>query len=116
MTEEELLRCAAKAAGIKGKWHEVDKGWFIPHEGGGWLSFVRWDPLNNDYHALRLVVKLNLSIAHSWTHAEGIPLANVIVDNPEQTVTTGEIKGDDPYDATRKAIVRAAAEIGKAMK
>lgn len=71
------------------------------------------NPLERDDLALRLAVKLNLFVFHGWTHAEGVPLANVVVDNAEQTVPSGEIKGDDPYAATRRAIVRAAAEIGR---
>jgi len=31
-------------------------------------------------------------------------------------IEVGEIKGDDPKAATRRAIVRAAAEIGKNME
>jgi hypothetical protein len=64
------------------------------------------------------MVDLNLFVFHGWTYAENekVPLANVTVDNAEQTVPSGEIKGDDPKAAVRRAIVRAAAQIGKAMK
>jgi len=114
MTDRQLIELAAKAAGVKGKWEEVEDGWFIPHDEGGWLSYIRWDPLTNDHHALRLVVKLNLFIFHSWAFAPGenVPYANVVVNNAEQSIPSGEIKGSDPYAATRRAIVRAAAQIG----
>jgi hypothetical protein len=114
MTDRELLELAAKAADIPGQWHEVDDGWFVPGNINSWASLIRWDPLARDVDAFRLMVKLNLFVFHSWTHAEGVPLANVVVDNAEQTIPSGEIKGDDPYAAARRAIVRAAAEIGKA--
>lgn len=96
MNDRELLELAAKAAGH--------------------APANMWNPLTNDGDALRLAVKLNLFVFHGWTHAEGVLLANVVVDNAEQTVPSGEIKGDDPYAATRRAIVRAAAEIGRDMK
>jgi hypothetical protein len=35
---------------------------------------------------------------------------------PSTTVSPVEFLGDDPYAATRRAITRAAAEIGKEMK
>jgi hypothetical protein len=113
MTDKELLELAAKAADIE-LWHEdvFTKGLTQKISQSGILC---WNPLTDDGDALRLAVKLNLFVFHSWTHAEGVPLANVVVDNAEQIVTSGEIKGDDPYAATRRAITRAAAEIGKAM-
>jgi hypothetical protein len=113
MSDQELIRLAAKAAEMPGRWHEVDDGWFVPGNINSWASLIRWDPLVRDIDAFRLMVQLNLFVFHSWTHAEGVPLANVVVDNAEQTITSGEIKGDNPYAATRRAIVRAAAAIGK---
>ncbi len=113
MTDRELLELAAKAAGMSGGWDENDDGWFVTYEGGGFASLVRWDPLQKNSQAFELMVKCNLFVFHSWTTAEGVPLANVVVDNAEQTVPSGEIKGDDPYAATRRAVVRAAAEIGR---
>ncbi len=115
MTDKELLELAAKAANIPGRWHEQDDGWFMPGNQGGWASLVRWDPLVNDTYAFRLMVDLNLFVFHSWTYAQGeeVPLANVVVDNAEQTVPSGEIKGNDPRAATRRAIVRAAAAIAR---
>lgn len=116
MTDRELIEAAAKAANIPGKWHESDDGWFMPGNQNGWASLVRWDPLENDTYAFRLMVELNLCVFHSWTYAQGenIPLANVVVDNAEQTVPSGEIKGHDPRAATRRAIVRASAALLKA--
>ena len=74
---------------------------------------VRWDPLQKNSQAFELMVKCNLFVFHLWTTAEGVPLANVVVDNAEQTVPSGEIKGGDSYAATRRAIVRAAAANGR---
>jgi len=113
MTDRELLELAAKAAGFIYK--IVDNVLYVQRKRNPKDDWYGWNPLTDDGDALRLAVKLNLFIFHSWTYAKGedIPYANVVVDNAEQKVPSGEIKGNDPYAATRRAIVRAAAEIGK---
>jgi len=90
MTDKELLELAAKAAGIK------DEMWLWD-----W-----WNPLTDDGDALRLAVTLMLDIC---CHERGAH-----VDGAMREHHTEE-SGDDPYAATRRAIVRAAAEIGKAL-
>lgn len=92
MNDRELLELAAKAAGYAGLGSWDDKlGCLTDYE--GWT----FDPLTDDGDALRLAVKLYL-----W---EVIMLAHRYVSNDV-----------DIYAATRRAIVRAAAEIGKAMQ
>jgi len=113
MNDRELLELAAKAAGREWLSYHHTKGLCCRDNSYGGLIDYYWNPLTDDGDALRLAVKLNLFLFHAWTHAEGVPLANVVVQNAEQTVTCGEIKGDNPCAATRRAIVRAAAEIGK---
>jgi sugar phosphate isomerase/epimerase len=54
-----------------------------------------WNPLDDDGDALRLAVQLKM-----WTHSG----MGCFQNEP------------DPYAATRRAIVRAAAEIGRSMK
>jgi hypothetical protein len=110
MNDRKLLELAAKAAGLEIVNMETKDCLAIKTN---YCNHDYWNPLTDDGDALRLVVKLNLFLFHAWTHAEGVPLANVMVQNAEQTVTCGEIKGDNPCAATRRAIVRAAAEIGK---
>lgn len=61
------------------------------------IEFNQWNPLEDDGDALRLAVKL------------GIDIAKAQVDYWDK-------HSNDPYAATCRAIVRAAAEIGKAMK
>ena len=89
MTDRELLELAAKAAGLEVVTPTM-------------LKYGQWNPLTDDGDALRLAVKLNLfntrSKGYEWPDAE-------LFARHE----------DDPYAATRRAIVRAAAEIGKAM-
>ena len=103
MTNRELLELAAKAAGIT---HE---GLDDPDDetSGLWVSWATsWNPLTDDGDALRLAVKLRLAVdvgqeaTHVYSSDKGIV-------EPLDT---------DPYAATRRAIVRAAAEIGRNMK
>ena len=112
MTDKELLEYAAKAAGIDGiKFHSAC-GCYILKDN------IWWNPLTDDGDALRLAVKLNLDITHSWSIVNGddkYPMASIHVSYNNETFVY-ELKEADPYAATRRAIVRAAAEIGKDMK
>jgi hypothetical protein len=113
MTDRELLELAAKAAGMnagEATWH--------PRAGFVWVKRVdgtrvenRWNPLTDDGDALRLAVKLRLGISlpvHQTIRADVIAFTNSAVNAREE--------GNDPYAATRRAIVRAAAEIGRGME
>ena len=114
--DKELLELAAKAAGIE--IHESDDGtlqrrpvWAMTHYVMGQpYGEVRWNPLHDDAQALRLAVKLHMSIMSnetaSWV-ATGMHQINRAEEHHD---------GSDPYAATRRAIVRAAAEIGRSMK
>lgn len=66
----------------------------------------RWDPENDDGDALRLAVKLHMDFTLSGKHA-AVAQAG--------THMKQEFCNGDAYAATRRAITRAAAEIGKAM-
>ena len=109
MTDRELLELAAKAAGCDGLGQWDDK-WNCLTDHEGWT----FDPLNDDGDALRLAVKLGLDVCID-SRQENEPYTHVIGfsdDNTSRTVDAIENHGD-PYAATRRAIVRAAAEIGK---
>ena len=125
MTDRELLELAAKAAGMPGKWDENDDGWFVPYEGDGFISLIRWDPLIRDGDALRLAVKLNLRIAVREFRAEvfhqrmldpAVDILGFELSEPIIKLLAKEDHDSDAYAATRRAIVRAAAEIGKGME
>jgi len=105
MTDRELLELAAKASGIHVIRSRLDDPMWrdmlvdnaarnVHHNYGG------WNPLTDDGDALRLAVKLKFNI--EWDFNE------VSVN-----YAAAEFEKEDPYAATRRAIVRAAAEICK---
>lgn len=108
MTDRELSELAAKAAGIDGEWSDAHRA--IHVNTAPLRNFVLWSPLTDDGDALRLSVKLHISIAHEWRN--GV----VYVDVGDAPIGCEQEYGSDPYAATRRAIVRAAAEIGKAQE
>jgi hypothetical protein len=106
MTDRELLELAAKAAGIDGEW-KVWIGKQMERKEGFVSKSNRkeWTPLTDDGDALRLAVKLNMLVDCFSECARTLP--DILPWSYPETD-----KGDR-YAATRRAIVRAAAEIGK---
>ena len=113
MTDRELLELAAKAAGINAEWHNDDDADFDAAYEGMFLKGKRspnnskyWNPLVDDGDALRLAVALRMQID--------------ILDRSVYALALGgtkvcELDRADIDAATRRAITRAAAEIGRAM-
>jgi hypothetical protein len=100
MTDKELLELAAKAAGVECK--KTPIGFYLLDEDRN------WNPLTDDGDALRLAVKLKIDVKHYDDYVVGWFDGGYI--------GTGKIMYEgEPYAATRRAITRAAAEIGKAM-
>lgn len=115
-TDRELLEWAAKAHGGLEYVAECDAWIHVEPDGqrSAW-----WDALHDDADALRLATACGLSI-EPYPYYD-MPKHSVIVKqrrrgdqmretNPTEVV---EVYGDDPYAATRRAIVRAAASIGQ---
>jgi len=103
-SDRELLELAAKAAG-----YTLVENCDMHGEYWPWCNELadNWCPLTSDSDALRLAVKLGLAVSIEYNFGStmviwGPPIASV-----------REEHNDDPYAATRRAIVRAAAEIGK---
>jgi hypothetical protein len=115
MTDRELLELAAKAAGYeslvdqRGTWYKIDGDW------------VDWNPLFYERDALRLAIKLGLKIMpypvygvdkHSVIVSKRVPATDpeseVAYVGPECVELYHE---SDPYTATCRAVVRAAAEL-----
>ena len=106
MTDKELLELAAKAAGVKlEKWYESANAYLVVDVGAG--TRIWWNPLTNDGDALRLAVTLGIDL---------MLFGDVVGAFGRKEKQSAEPKGNDPYAATRRAIVRAAAEIGRSMK
>lgn len=120
LTDREMLELAAKAAGYGVEWREwvtsrIAEFGTIKYtkQSGFWLDGKQWNPLTDDGDALRLAVKLKLAIR---------PLEKcVFVESDPETLlgqsqfSELEMYGSDPNAATRRAIVRATAEIGRSM-
>jgi hypothetical protein len=137
MADSELLELAAKAAKpfltpetmrevLGFDWDDTDKPLFTEYGAVGTWYWVGedgkpagterkgWNPLTDDGDALRLAVKLRLIIDPVVKPLDGsYPCAAILIPGGFDYIT--ESFGADPYAATRRAIVRAAAEIGKAM-
>lgn len=104
MTDRELLGLAARAAGyLVQKRTEVvdcdDRLIGVRVRLSDRDKYETWNPLQDNGDALRLAVKLNL--LYGKVFARSVPEYHE--------------DGDDIYVATRRAIVRAAAEIGRGM-
>jgi hypothetical protein len=108
VSDRELLELAAKAAGIRINYWVYDNDDDSPSvlESGG-----IWNPLTDDGDALRLAVKLGIAVQCHLHDGEGYALAGA-----GQIPNAVDIRpNDDPAAATRRAIVLAAAEIGRNM-
>jgi hypothetical protein len=98
MTDREMLELAAKAAGSPLK---SDDAYPFPTR-----VSMDWNPLTDDGDAFRLKIHLKLEVSFN-PHV-------VLVWFGEKLLVSQEI-GVDLVAATRRAIVRAAAEIGRNM-
>lgn len=103
ITDRELLELAAKAAGVDLYGMSYMKGNYFY---GNNRSF---EPLTDDGSALRLGVKLGIWIGH---HEDGVTTSDTY---SRFDGAIEEDYGSDPYAATRRCIVRAAAAIGEKM-
>lgn len=103
-TDRELLELAAKAAGYEYAKH----GGYIVVDG----IPGNWNPLSDDGDALRLAAKLKIDIEWQATNPFPEPRVEAYQRNDEGAYFCA----DEHEDDYRRAIVRAAAAIGKAMK
>lgn len=97
-TDRELLELAAKAAGLE---FDMLAGKPIRRDPDG--QPVYWNPLTDDGNALRLAVTLDFRVS-----------PGLAVTKRNGSFGEGSTaKSADPYAATRRAIVRAAAAMVK---
>lgn len=109
MTDRELLEAAAKAAGLEpfNAWGKT----FVM--GDGSPPKAEWNPLTDDGDALRLAVKLRVDFMTTGHLIDGTEVVSVIFPVNGDCDSISEPHGSDPYAATRRAIVRAAAAMGE---
>lgn len=96
LCDRELTKLAAKAAGITLRYNYL----------GGIDARYPFDPLNDNSDALSLSVELGLSIEFDLSG-----IATVAVNDVAEPMTGENVC---KLASTRRAIVRAAAEIGRA--
>lgn len=114
MNDRELLELAAKAAGIAVVRSRLEDPLCMDmcversFRNKGQIAGP-WNPLTDDGDALRLAVKLNLQ------PRQGVNLVSVLRPDKGGNDENYRDHGGDPCAATRRAIVRAAAEIGRTM-
>jgi hypothetical protein len=114
MSDRELTELAAKAAGIElacydeesGQWFRVTDDPEKVRQAHGYASAV-FDPLDDDGDALRLAVKLRLHVIFT-------PDRYVNAQSQAGVLRAEKMGWNlDDFAATRRAIVTAAAEIGR---
>lgn len=114
MTDRELLELAARAAGLTN--HAYCEAWktFAAYDASDDRFYgPSWNPLTDDGDALRLAVKLHINLRHlSFLVPESAEVQAGICGE----FWPGEKAQGDACAATRRAIIRAAAEIGKETK
>ena len=101
MSDRELLELAAKAVGRKIYYNYL----------GSQDCNRAWYPLDDDGDALGLAMSLSMSVEISENDTATFAYAGAV-----PRVWGAYSWGEDKEGATRRAIVLAAAEIGKAMK
>ena len=109
--DKELLELAAKAAGIVLlDWND---GW-AGFDGAAWRTADKklWNPITDDGDALRLAVKLGISLVFLYSQLEGGFKRGVSARYMEIYC---EEWSADIGASTRLAITGAAAEIGREM-
>ena len=119
MTDREMLELAAKAA----EWQLCGYSWIGENEDDDECEILesafvkthpeqelatKWNPLTDDGDALRLAVKLELEVSLGQ-------FGTIIYPRHGKVEEIGE-DGCDEMALCRRAITRAAAEIGKEMK
>lgn len=109
MDDHKLLELAAKASGLKAQYSDNFGDFSIgePYTKGE----KQWNPLTEDGDALRLAVQLKLQITPGTYNKDEFTAFHSGLGEAIEHWSALQ----DENAATRRAIVRAAAEIGKSM-
>lgn len=121
MTDHELLVLAARATFPPDEWREEER------KGVNTVTYrhvdsitnavywFTWNPLEYNDEAFQLMTQHHLDVYHAQID-EGVWRCGAVGPDDTYTGGFGETIGADACTAVRRAIVRAAAEIGKEMK
>lgn len=103
MSDRELLALAAKACGAKFSDYSdrTPDHWQSQHSDGVWK---RWDPLNDDGDAFRLMLKLQIKIEY-WPENDSVLCSLPGSMGATSVGALGDVE-------LRYAIVQAAAQLG----
>ena len=104
MNDREPLELAAKAANNGAQWDCEERGMMILSSNG--CDTDSWNPLKDDGDAFRLAIKLKITYQIHIVHPFVAAFAPDVIGRFEESTEP------DEFAATRRAIVRAAAEIG----
>ena len=111
--DRELLELAAKASGVTPYLGIINDKGVAAHLVETHTECYKkyWNPLTDDGDALRLAVKMKMRFSTVCN------LGDQAVASVTDIYSNGAVEdhNGDPYAATRRAIVRAAAEIGRAI-
>ena len=112
-SDKDLLQMAAKAAGYRVA-RVADDGVALLIEG----IQESWDPLADDGDALRLAVRIGISPGRCFQVVIDSDIQRTGVRHTDRGGKYDSLQEHtaDTYAATRRAIVRAAAEIGRGME
>ena len=126
MGDRELLELAAKSVGYKYIAHHLGRDSFVVYKEECYSEVhercvtsektLSWNPLADDGDALRLAVKLGMTVCIDYAKLKVSVWDGMSKWGSVSLSSDGININKDPYAATRRAIVRAAAEIGRAMK
>ena len=108
MSEQELLEYAARPAGIDGRYFKSDNPIHTGIYRAGHDYY--WNPLISNSEALQLAAKIRIDIYYEKQHS-GHPWS-VVADS----CFTETDENQTMEEATRRAIVRAAASLGRSME
>ncbi|MDU4249053.1 hypothetical protein [Pseudomonas sp.] len=109
MNDTELLTLAAKASGMEPPFDSLGglRAWVGSADGGHW-----WNPLEDDGDALRLAVKLDIHVKRYAGSTTAQELGSVESHTEHDHWPQND---NDQMSSTRRAIVTAAAKIGRTM-
>lgn len=110
MNDREMLELAAKAAGYGVDFLIVTTDGVVDRYG-----YQKWNPLTDDGDAFRLAVQLRLQVSTPHKDYRAFVQSQDLKRGVSANDGDDDLNDTNPCAATRRAIVRAAAEIGKSM-